>query len=93
VEGFTNDVAFTAAVSWRKNADGTPAETPLQDVKPYPAINPAGVLAVTVNQSTGVVTRWFVPWASLTYLRQDQPAPVAGVAPTTPAPPPAPSQG
>lgn len=81
MEGFSDNVPFTCAVTWLKNPDGTPTEVPLANAKPFPY----GLLAETNNG--GQITRWFVPWSALYYVKQVQPIAPASVAPT---PPPAP---
>lgn len=87
MEGFTSDVPFSVAVTWLpKNADGTLKEVPLLNAKPFPF----GMLAETYNQTTTVVTRWFVPWSSVIYIRQDQPVTPDPSQPVKPAPPPGP---
>lgn len=87
MEGFTEGAPFTVAVTWLpKNADGTPREVPLLNAR---ALGPA-LLAETFNAGTGITTRWLVPWASVVYIKQDQPLPVPATEPTPPPPPPAP---
>lgn len=84
MEGFTSDVPFSVAVSWLpKNANGTLQEVPLLNAKPFPF----GLLAETQNVSTGVTTRWFVPWTSVVYIKQDQPTPPAAPPPVIPLAP------
>lgn len=83
MEGFTDGIPFQVAVSWLKNADGTPIAVPLLNAQPFPE----GLLAETIDGTTQVVTRWFVPWSAVVYIKQDQVAPP----PTQPTnPPPAP---
>lgn len=87
MEGFTEGIPFTVAVAWLKNSAGQYQETPLLNAKPYPY----GLLAETFNAATGVTTRWFVPWTSVVYIKQDQPGPTPGTDPSVPpAPPPKP---
>lgn len=83
MQGFLDGVPLTVAVAWLKNADGTFVETPLLDGQPFDF----GLLAYTTDGVT--VTRWFVPWQSVVYIKQPQPVQVTGpeakpVAPVTP---------
>lgn len=87
MEGFTDGVPFTVAVTWLpKNADGTPREVPLLNAR----VRDTALLAETQAAGTGVVTRWYVPWTSVVYIKQDQPPPVPATEPAPPPPPPAP---
>lgn len=78
MQGFVDGVPLTVAVSWLKNADGTYQEVPLLDGQPFDF----GLLAYT--NGGGTITRWFVPWSSVVYIKQPQPA-----TPTAPAAQPA----
>lgn len=83
MKGFTDGIPFSVAVTWLpKNADGSPREVPLLNAEPFPY----GLLAETQN-AAGVTTRWFVPWQSVVYIKQDQPAPVVAQVPVTPVAP------
>lgn len=85
MQGFLDGVPLTVAVAWLKNADGTFVETPLLDGQPFDF----GLLAYTTDGTT--VTRWFVPWSSVVYIKQPQPVQAPGPAPTpakAPAAPP-----
>lgn len=83
MEGFTEGIPFSVAVTWLKSSAGVYTEVPLLNAKPFPY----GLLAETYNSGSAVTTRWFVPWSSVVYIKQDQPAPPAGVDPTTPVAP------
>jgi hypothetical protein len=83
MQGFTNNVPISVAVSWIKNPDGTYQPIPLKNAEAFDF----GLLAETFNAGNGITTRWFVPWTSVVYIQQDQPPPVPATEPTHPAPP------
>lgn len=60
MEGFSGASPILVRVSW---SDG---EVPL--LNPYQT--PEGLRAETVSDQ-GVVTRWFAPWTSVVYVRQE----------------------
>lgn len=72
MQGFVDGQPLSVAVSWLKNADGTYVEAPLMDGQPFDF----GLLAFTTDGTT--VTRWFVPWSSVVYIKQMQSAAQAG---------------
>lgn len=81
MQGFSDGVPLTVAVSWLKNPDGTYQEVPLLDGQPYDF----GLLAYTNGGAQ--ITRWFVPWSSVVYIKQTQTAAPAGQAVTPPSAP------
>lgn len=79
MEGFTADRPILVKVSWVEQ------EIELQS----PVQTPEGLRA-DVPDTEGVITRWFVPWCNVTYIRQRLDAPTQTTQPTIPPPPPPP---
>lgn len=65
MEGFLDGQPVLAKVAWAA------AEVSLLNGKP----TTYGLLAEVPNGTSGAVTRYFVPWSAVSYLKQDIPAP------------------
>ena len=61
MEGFQDGAPVLAKVTWATN------EVALLNGKP----TTYGLLAEVPNTATGGVTRYFVPWSAVSYLKQD----------------------
>lgn len=70
LQGFTGDTPILVKVTW---AEG---EVPLLNAEPYNY----GLLAQTQLSGSGI-TRWFVPWAAIQYIKQDIPSGPPGTPP------------
>lgn len=78
MEGFLDSVPILVKVTWAS------AEVPLLKGEP----TPEGLRAET--KIAGGITRWFVPWQAIQYIKQDIPDPPSAPDPVVPPPVPKP---